>query len=304
MPEVFLFANPIAGRGRGQTVARRVAARLRRDQIGVRSFFQAAQEIPDAQLAADATPLAAVVVGGDGTLRAAAERLLRFAGDDSSRLPPLLVVPLGTANLMVRHLGISWNDSTLEDEVAAAILGRRTVQLDAARANGRLFLLMAGVGLDATVVHELDRIRSGPIDLTSYALPALLALQRYEYPPLRVEVDGQVVVDSKPALAFIGNVREYGTGFPILVRAKSDDGLLDLCVLPCRTPAELLRVAMAVATGDHLHAEGVIYTQGRSIRVESALPVPVQIDGEASGHTPLEIELLPFRMPFIVPRHL
>jgi diacylglycerol kinase family enzyme len=52
----------------------------------------------------------------------------------------------------------------------------RTTQLDAATANGELFLLMAGIGLDAKIVHELDRLRSGPIDLTSYALPAALAL--------------------------------------------------------------------------------------------------------------------------------
>ena len=78
--------------------------------------------------------------------------------------------------------------------------------------------------------------------------------------------------------------REYGTGFPILTHAKSDDGLLDVCVLPCKSHADVVRLAMLAATGDHLHEEGVIYVQGRSVRIESPQPVPVQIDGDAAGH--------------------
>src|SRR5207248_2880051 len=105
--------------------------------------------------------------------------------------PPLLTVPMGTANLLGRHLGTLWPDRDLATRVAEAIGAMRTVRLDAATANDELFLLMAGIGLDAKIVHELDRLRSGPIDLTSYALPAALALGFYTYPALTVWVDGK-----------------------------------------------------------------------------------------------------------------
>jgi diacylglycerol kinase (ATP) len=299
---VFIFANPIAGRGKGRSVAQRIARRLTAQGFHVRTFHRPAQDVEARELRTGSLRAhAAITVGGDGTLRSAAERLLQLATDEALKVPPFLVVPLGTANLMVRHLGIAWNDQTLEDEVAAAVVGRRTIEIDAAHANDRLFLLMAGVGLDATVVHELDRIRNGPIDITSYAMPALLALQKYQYPALRVEIDGRRVVNATPALAFVGNIPEYGTGFPILTRAKSNDGLLDVCVLPCRSPADLLRLALSVTTGDHVHQEGVVYAKGKSVRIDSPSEVPVQIDGEASGHTPLEIDLLPSKLRFIVP---
>jgi diacylglycerol kinase family enzyme len=181
------------------------------------------------------------------------------------------------------------------------VLKRNIAMLDAARANGQLFLLMAGVGIDAAIVHQLDRIRSGPIDLTSYAIPALFALQDYSYPPLSVAIDGHRVLENQPAMAFVGNAPEYGTGFPILTQARSDDGVLDLCVLPCRSRARVLELMMAVATGDHLREEGVIYRKGLSIQIDSPVAVPVQLDGDAAGHTPLEIKLLPTRLPFIVP---
>ena len=85
------------------------------------------------------------------------------------------------------------------------------------------------------IVHELDRTRSGPIDLTSYAMPAALAFQSYSYTPISVEIDGRFAFGPKPALVFIGNVPEYGTGFPVLPLARSDDGVLDVCILPCES---------------------------------------------------------------------
>ena len=50
-----------------------------------------------------------------------------------------------------------------------------------------------------------------------------------------------------------------------------------------------------------LAAEGAVYTKGKHVRIESAEPAPVQLDGDSAGHTPLEIDLLPVRVPFIVP---
>ena len=43
------------------------------------------------------------------------------------------------------------------------------------------------------------------------------------------------------------------------------------------------------------------YAKGARVRVTSAHAVPVQVDGEAAGFTPVEIELLPKRVAFVVP---
>src|SRR5205807_7094329 len=136
--------------------------RFARDGYDVRVSLTRPDLLRENELCRDAR--AAIVIGGDGTLRAVAERLLRYGPP----IPPILPVPLGTANLMGRHLGIQWTDLTLEDQVVAAVARRRVLQMDAGRANGRLFLLMAGVGFDAHVVHELDRLRSGPISFVNY----------------------------------------------------------------------------------------------------------------------------------------
>src|SRR4051794_6155520 len=98
---VLIFANPIAGRGRGKRIAVRLRDRLEMDGYDVRIIFDRADMLPD-----DALPLddvrAAISIGGDGTLRTVAQRL--FDRYPENKMPPLMVVPLGTANLMARHL--------------------------------------------------------------------------------------------------------------------------------------------------------------------------------------------------------
>jgi diacylglycerol kinase (ATP) len=294
--EVLIFANPIAGRGRGEPLARQLEARLKHDGFSVRVLMERPGSIGAEQLAGPVR--AAVVIGGDGTLRAVADQLLKHRRDD---FPPLLPVPLGTANLMVRHLGFRWQRSELEEGVSTAIRAGRVRLLDAGRANGRLFLLMVGVGIDAHIVHELDRLRQGPITFFSYLFPAVLTLRDFEFTPLRVTVDGRDLGPSRPGVAFVGNVKEYGSGFPVLPYARPDDGLLDVCVLPCRTRVELLRLFLHAAAGEHFLSEDALYLRGRNVTIASDRPVPVQADGDPAGQTPVEIDLLPIRVPFIVP---
>jgi diacylglycerol kinase (ATP) len=293
--EIFIFANPIAGRGKGRRIAERLAKRLRADGFRVRTAFDRPDSLDASAVAGPVR--AAIVIGGDGTLRAVTDRLLELRGD----VPPILPVPLGTANLMVRHLGFRWEDATLEETASTAIRLKQIIELDAGRANGKLFLLMVGVGIDGKVVHELDRMRRGPISMLSYVVPAALALSEYDYPALRVVVDGQELWPGSPAVTFVGNVREYGTGFPVLPFARSDDGLLDVCVLPCRSRVELMRLLMQAAVGEHTLGERAAYVRGKNVAIESPGNVPVQIDGDPGGHTPLVVELLPMRLPFIVP---
>lgn len=300
MEEILIFGNPIAGRGQGQRIAQRLATRLTAEGYAVRTLMRR-PDLLERDDVVRPTARAAIAIGGDGTLRAVADRIARECREAACPIPPLLVVPLGTANLMGRHLGIRWNAATLEAEVSRAIAARKVMELDAARANDKLFLLMAGVGFDAHVVHELDRVRRGPISMASYILPAALSVAAYSYPLLTVWVDGVKVFPSASGFAFVGNIAEYGTGFPILPHASPHDGVLDVCVLPCRSPLDLVPLFLKAAAGEHVRGEGVVYMKGKHVRIESPSPVPVQLDGDSAGHTPVDIDLLPVRLPFIVP---
>jgi diacylglycerol kinase family enzyme len=147
----------------------------------------------------------------------------------------------------------------------------------------------------------MEKVRTGPIDFVSYAFPTLLTLRDYRFPPLTVSVDGARIFSSAPAIAIVANVPEYGMGFPFLPEARPDDRLLDVCVMPCHNRKTLLEIAMFAAAGEHHQMDGVVMASGTRIDITSSQAMPVQLDGDAFGHTPLHIELLDRTVGFIVP---
>src|SRR4051794_23852249 len=119
-PPVLIFANPIAGRGAGREIAERIAARLTREEMEPLLVLDHPEAMEDDELPLDTR--AAIAIGGDGTIRGVARRLYERFRD---RVPPILVVPMGTANLLGQHLGISWTNRELASKVAAALKANR-----------------------------------------------------------------------------------------------------------------------------------------------------------------------------------
>lgn len=296
MSRLLIFANPVSGRGRGIDILNRLVPTLATSGYEVASYTAH----PAALVAInDITSVyAMIVIGGDGTLRAVIERLHQL--HPQSPLPPVLVIGLGTANLMQRHLQLRYRVRDLPEQVLRLIQNRVTKQVDVATAGEHLFLLMASCGLDSSVVEQLAKARTGPISKATYIPHIAKSLARYVFSPVTVTVDGRVVHDHAPAQVFVGNVAEYGTGFAVLDRASSFDQRLDVCVLPARSRVELVRLMLLTAVGKHHGAPGVVYTTGRDVRIESDIPMPLQIDGESAGTTPTHIRLLDNPVGFIV----
>jgi diacylglycerol kinase (ATP) len=293
---LLIFANPTSGRGRGVAIAERLLPVLASAGFAPELVTKPAATLGKDEM--EPATHACVVIGGDGTLRGAVEHYVHVLG--AGHVPPMLFIGLGTANVMQRHLGLRYPKTGLPFDVLSLLQNMRVRHLDLAVAGNRVLLLMASCGIDAAVVHKLAAERRGPITKFSYVPPAVVSLLSHAYVPVSVRVDGRQLIDRRPALVFVGNVREYGTGFPVLTHATSDDGLLDVCVLPCANPRQLAHMVLLVVQGRHTQTPGVVYTKGRNIEIESPSDVPLQIDGDAAAMLPVCIRLLDERVPFIV----
>ena len=64
-------------------------------------------------------------------------------------------------------------------------------------------------------------------------------------------------------------------------------------------PGSVLYAVLA-AVRQHVRLPGAILRRAGRIEIDSEPALPVQVDGDAAGHTPVRIELLPLRLPFIV----
>lgn len=285
-----VIVNPVAGSG----YAREIVASFRRrlDLTGVETELVVSSG-PDELIRFASRPqtpeTVVVVAGGDGTVRHALTAL-------RGRPNPLLILPVGTENLLATQLGLLPDADALWNTFD---LGR-IAPLDLATVNGRLFATNVGVGFDAEVVRRVARNRRGHITHFDYFWPLWRTFWQYRFPRIRVVADGREMCD-EPALVFVGNIPRYAIGLRILREASWDDGLLDLCIMRCSHQGPLLEHAFWTLLNWHVEHHAVIYQKVRRVELDSAERVLLQSDGDPAGELPAVVEVLPAAMRVLVP---
>lgn len=291
----FLVANPRAGRVRGAEGVVHVVQTLKRVGFDVELIAESdPAAVPEALRAAlvgqDPRASRVVVAGGDGTIRLALPAVI---GTDFA----LALLPVGSVNVLARELGLPL---TLE-EAARVAAGARVRRIDLGVGNGAPFAINLGVGFDAAVVHAVRPGLKRTIGSAAYVVQGLAVLAAHRPRSLRVTVDDALVVERNAWLAVITNITRYTYRFRLCPEAVIDDGWLHLCLFAADTLTGRARQVVAVLRQRHVGAEGVEHYRGRRFRFECDPPLPVQMDGDAAGTTPLEVEVAAQAMSVVVP---
>jgi diacylglycerol kinase (ATP) len=276
---VLIVLNPISGGGAGLRVLPRLREALARKGVSAEVFTT--------ERSGDARRVARergsefgriVAMGGDGTINEILNGLENPLGT------ALGVVPLGTSNLLARELRLPGHP----ERAAAIIAGGKTRPIDVCEAGDRRFLMCGGVGFDAEVLKRLEAARQGPISFASYARPILRAIADYEFPEIRMRIDGDLLTGR---MAFLGNIRNYAAFFSVTPDAVFDDGLLDVCVIRSANKRDFLRWFVSAFLGQMGRYNDVTVRRGRHIEIESDRPLPYQVDGDYVGETPVAIRV-------------
>lgn len=287
---VAFIVNPIAGSTKAGAVIADVSRRLAR--AGGRSRILRTSgpghAVTLSRAVEDNVDLI-VGVGGDGTAREIATGRLGSP-------KPISLLPAGTENLLACHLGYDLSAACLWSCITRGIVR----PFDAGLANGRCFLCVAGAGFDAEVVVRVTRARRGHITRADYFWPMWRTFWEYRFAPIHVVADGLTLFEGR-GLVMIGNIPRYGMGLRILRDARHDDGLLDVCIYPCRGQGPLLVHSFFTAIRRHVERRDVIYRRARTLRIESPRPLPLETDGDCAGTLPAEIEAVPAALRFCVP---
>jgi diacylglycerol kinase family enzyme len=268
---MLILFNPISGGGRAERAAGNLATSLR--AAGHTADLVATRREPDddwlAQRLADVSLL--VVVGGDGTVRAAAGAAIRTR-------TPLYHVPFGTANLFAREFGMDRHIRTLYRAI-----DHFTVRwVDTGVADGEGFVLMASVGYDAEVVHDLAAHRGRSISYLSYAGPLLRQLRRWQPATMSLVIDGRSAGGPPtPGTVVVANARGYAFGLNPARNADMADGLLDVVFFPTASRWQLLTWLVKLRLGGPLEDPAMVVGRGATVQIECDRPQRLQLDGDA-----------------------
>jgi diacylglycerol kinase (ATP) len=289
-----LISNPSAGRG-GEGRAREVArfCELLKERGITVELLNTSGPGDAARLAASAAERGVrevIVSGGDGTIN---EALQGLAG----RGVRMGIWPRGTANVLARELSLSPRVGKAAEVIAQGVsrsvhLGLATVEATGER---RYFFLMAGIGLDASIVEGVRPRLKRRVGEAAFWYSGIGHLLRWRPHSFQVEVNGETF----PAtFAAIGKAPRYGGELSITPRARLDEPRFEICLINSHSRLRYLRLlSRAMRGGVEEDARSVRFI--RATRARATGDVLVQVDGEIIGRTPMTFEIAPHSIEVI-----
>jgi len=322
-----IIFNPMSGRsGRRAEAVRQMISVLKSHGIHSESSATTGPGTATQQAAAAVAAGTDMIIsyGGDGTLN---EVIQGMAGSRAA----LAVWPGGTSNVVARELVIPFDIAGLAKMIGAGKTQRIALGLarlgsdfsnpedrnitiadfesDAsnkepstfhsnAPSPGRYFVMMAGIGLDASIARSVNHNLKRHAGELAYWLSGLKHLLLWRPELFTIEVDGKTY---ESAFALVGNGKGYGGGLIMTPGAKLDQPWFEIYILPpLSNNLAYLRALSACLRGTP-EIEGVSLIKGTRIRANSNRHPWVEADGELLGPLPMTFEVVPDALSIIVP---
>jgi diacylglycerol kinase (ATP) len=240
-----------------------------------------------------------LAAGGDGTVRAVAEAL-------RDRDATLGLLPSGTGNLLARNIGVPY--ANVEEACAVAFDGvTRRIDLGIATAthpdgerSERAFLVVAGVGIDATMIANARPGLKRRFGWLAYVDAGFRALPTARKVRVHYRLDTGHERSAHVSTILVANCGTLPGNIALIPDGAVDDGLLDVAIVQ---PASVFgwlaiwrkvtwenRVLRRSALGrriirftDRGGRTQLSYLRGAVVRLRVDAPEPFELDGDAFG---------------------
>ncbi len=286
-----IIINPAAGRGKGAAALERLLPDIQSAWAGEARLYRTTGPGDGTHQAEKAIAEGAVILaaaGGDGTLfeviQAAAPKQI-----------PVLSLPNGTGNDLVRTLGIS----SLE-HAASLLQSGKVMRIDAGLLEGKRFVNILSCGFDAEVGDKINKKYRHLKGTAAYLAGVVSTLVSYKALPLTLEIDG-TKIERKVMLCAVANAQTYGGGMKVSPHSVVNDGLLEVILVGEVSRFEFLKTFPKVFSGSHLSHPAISTYQGRRIKITSEKELAVGLDGDVIHRSEIEIIIDPLSVPIVVP---
>jgi YegS/Rv2252/BmrU family lipid kinase len=280
--ETVIIGNPNAGRMRHGDHLKLYAEILHAGGLDV-EVWPTERPQHATELATLAGPRLVVAAGGDGTVNEVVNGLARDA--------TLGILPLGTANVLARELGLPLK----VEEACKRILSGRESRIDVGVATDhegieRRFTCMAGMGLDAHAVSEVTPRLKRFLRTLAFPLAAFKVYSGGDLPTLHIEHGDDTCLAQ---FAIVANGQYYGGDFKTAEAAALTTGKLEV-VLVERVTWLLRPDVFASILAKRPLDRSMRSITAKELRATSpGAEVPVQLDGEVWGRLPMSFHIEP-----------
>lgn len=235
------------------------------------------------ELAAEVGDRIVIAAGGDGTINEVVNGLHKDA--------TLGILPLGTANVLAREIGLPLNPK----KACGRILAGDTFRMDLGIATDRKgterrFTFVAGIGFDANVIYSVTPWLKRYLKALAFALSAFKVYAEEEFPAIHVLYGDTIYVSQ---FVIIANGRRYGGDFRVTGGQSLSSGELE-AILVERIGALLRPDILGRILARHPLNRSMRSVNAAEFRARApGAEVPVQLDGELWGRLPMSFRTEP-----------
>jgi diacylglycerol kinase family enzyme len=222
-----------------------------------------------------------IVLGGDGTIRRAAEACTETS-------PYLVALPGGTMNVLPRALygDLSWEDA-LKDTLAAP----SAKMLSGGQVANKQFFVAAIVGALALWLQACESVREG--DIVDIIKTGSVALQNMFETKVRYRISEEISGEAEAVVLICPLISEEMSG---------SEQVLEVAIVDVEKAAEVIRLATAAAFGKWRDDRKILLTKTKRLAVQSSKEIPATLDGESVNlGTRAEIDFVSRALRVLVP---
>ncbi|UCH85285.1 MAG: diacylglycerol kinase family lipid kinase [Candidatus Latescibacterota bacterium] len=235
-----------------------------------------------------------VAAGGDGTIREAAEGLMR-----SGARIPLAQVPAGTTNFSARALAIPTNVRSALDLIDTGKVER--FDIGYLPEHDQYFVFIAGTGYDAILIHDTPDKLKRRFGFLAYVATGIREFFRLRPVRMEVEIDNQKRQFRAHTIMAVNIGSIANLRFSFAPDIDPHDGLLNIAIMSSRSFWGSLIVLLKILAKRYYGYDDLKLTKARRIRITADPPLPVEFDGEPLGTTPFLAEIIPDAISYLVP---
>lgn len=247
-----------------------------------------------------------IAVGGDGTFNEAANGLIE-SDEPVRRSTALAVIPAGTGGDFRRALSLTARDRTAQ---AIEIIAQgQPVDIDVGKARfighdglpvERYFVNLLSFGMGGAVAARARNFLTAVGGRTAFLWATVRVLLSYRGRTVIVSVDNGPQASFKVTNVAVGNGPYHGGGMYPCPTARLDDGIFEVTIIQYMNMFRLLRDIRVLYNGDIFSHPKVRALRGVRIHAEGSQPTLLEVDGEPLGQLPVEITVLPRRLPVMM----
>ena len=297
----FFVVNPKAGSGEGlETLQKTIESLPEKDMCEVyftRAVQDATRYVKKCIADNPGEDLRFIACGGDGTISEV------FNGAVGADNVSVTCYPCGSGNDFVKAFGGAGVFSDVEK-----LLHAETRPLDLLKVGDRYSNNVVNFGFDTTVaitVNE-DREKTGHGSKSSYTKGILKALIKSMKNEAKIYADGELLnPDGVFMLCTVANGQYVGGSFKCAPRARTDDGLIEVCLVKTISRLRVPKIIGIYSEGRHLEdpvmKDIVVYRQAKKVEVDAPEGFAYSLDGEIIYENHFTVEMVPGAIKLAVP---